>query len=422
MKRTHWWMLGALSLAWGTLTPLTANQSEVECVEVPSFVIDEFCSLDPCFDWNPCSFPYGLNPPPISPSWDCCDWVATLEYLYWKPFVENAHAAQVQEAIDYHFDEPGNNGTFADGFLSNRPKDYKFDWDSGFRVGLGYNFPCDKWGVIFVWTHYLTDVDARLNGSSDVRSSGNTYTVNADVPAPYFMMGDFLRPFLYSNTAQINSTWTFQLNQIDLDFFRDFYVGCALSLRPYAGLRSIFLQQKINVAADYAINPGANFAYKSIDIDQRLFSEFKGFGIKGGLKSNWEFFCGLSLYGDVGLSAIYSCFKTMHRTDIIGITVAPAPPKTALTLELPYDFNELKVFADFALGLEWMRPFNCNRNIFHFRLGWEHHMLFKASHFLSLANDQLLFDNDQPPTGARFLTSDGDISLYGFVFAAGISF
>lgn len=437
MKRAHWWMLAALTLTWGATGSLAAAEKAAEkkeeqktaeappeqpCPFFDDCVDFDFCSLDPCFEWNPCSLPYGLNPPPVCPNWDCCDWVATLEYLYWKPFVENAHAAQEQQAIDYRVDHSSAQGTFANGYLANRPKDYKFNWDSGFRVGLGYNFPCDKWGMIFVWTHYRTAIDSRLNGSASIDESGSTDLLNAKIPAPYFIMGDYLEPFFYCRTAEIGSKWTFQFNQVDLDFFRDFYVGCALSLRPYAGLRSIFLAQKINVSGRYNVHPNADLIYKTLDIEQRLLSEFKGFGIKGGLKSNWEFFCGLSLYGDVGLSAVYSCFTTMHRSEFIGVANSLQTPKTALTHEIPYDFNELKVFADFALGLEWRRPFNCNQNVFHFRLGWEHHMLFKASHFLSLNNNQLLFENSRPPAGTRFLTSDGDISLYGFVFAIGVSF
>jgi hypothetical protein len=350
--------------------------------------------------------------------------VSTLEYIYWKPFVENAHAAQELRAIDYRVDQENAEGTFVNGYLSNTPKDYKFNWDSGFRVGLGYNFPCDKWGVVFVWTHYRTEVESRLNGSAAVELSGTTEVTNAKVPAPYFIIGDYLSPFLYSRNAEIDSKWTFQFNQVDLDFFRDFYVGPSLSLRPYAGLRSIFLSQKINVSGQYDLFTPAvgNLAYHSLNVEQRLFSEFKGFGIKGGLKSNWEFFCGLSLYGDLGLSAVYSCYTTMHRTNLIGLSDDVVIPKTAITQEIPYNFNELKVFADFAFGIEWRRPFNCDQNIFHFRLGWEHHMLFKASHFNSLANDQLLFDNSRRPGGTRFATSDGDISLYGFVFAIGVSF
>ncbi len=422
MRAAAWIVLGALTFTCHNgFTEEKKEETEKSEQLLPIYYMDDFQCSDGC-DWDPCCMPYGLNPPLVCPTWNCCDWVGTLEYLYWKPFVENAHVTQVLEAHNFRFDS--DTGAYTSGKLTNRPKDYKFEWDGGFRVGLGYNFPCDKWGIALIWTHYQTEFSSLFQGSGCTQGSEG---IDAAVPAPYFLVGDLLRPFLYATSARLESKWNFQFNQIDLDFFRDFYVGCSLSLRPYAGLRAIFVKQKIKSCAEYTFPDNGIVAFfRDIKVNQRLMSEFKGVGINGGMKSNWEFFCGLSLYGDIGLSAIYSAYTTDAQLDYLGLPL-DAGEKSALSTSVPYDFELLKVFADFALGIEWREPFNCCQNVFHLRLGWEHHMLFKASYFNSIANDQLLYDQTfsgvtQPPTGARFATSDGDISLYGFVFAIGVSF
>ena len=150
------------------------------------------CYYSDCYDnWDPTALSCIKSHRQIRLFGMCADWVATIEYLYWKPFVENAHAAQLLVAENYTLSE-----TNVTGKLTNMPVDPHFNWKSGFRLGIGYNFPCDKWGVAFIWTHYMTMVDTFLNGNATVTNPvSGTYVVNGENPAPYFITGDYLRPF-----------------------------------------------------------------------------------------------------------------------------------------------------------------------------------------------------------------------------------
>ena len=184
-------------------------------------------------------------------------------------------------------------------------------------------------------------------------------------------------------------------------------------MRPYVGLRTLFIRQTINSSGNYTLSNAAISPFTSFETEQRLKSGCRGVGLLAGLKTNWEFYCDVSLYGDFSLSAVYSSFKTENISTLIGVPFDASDQLTALTHEIPYNFQDLKVFADLSLGLEWRHSFNCDQNVFHLRFGWEHHLLFKTSNFFSITNGELFIIDDELPSGTRFEQSCGDISLYG---------
>ncbi len=374
--------------------------------------------IDTCADWNPCCFDYGLNPPATCPSCSDCNWYGEISYLYWKPYIENAHAAEVvsTDRIVASSDQP--NATLG-GATRTENKDFKFDWDSGFRVGLGIGFPCDKWGIAVNWTHYRTDASYSDRGNSTITSDGNnTLITNAKIPLPGFYNDQSIRVgAITQQSSELDSDWDFQFNVVDLDLFRNYYVGCSLAIKPYVGLRALFLKSQIDSFAQYEGSSDEAFL-GNLKIAQHLRSDFKGVGLKGGVDSFYELMCGLGIYGDIGAAVIYGNYDLKHRALTIAGPISDQDNQTYVAEnELPFCYDTLRLMTDLKIGLEWRETFNCNQNMVIIKAGWEHHLLVNGSQFQTLESS-----GGTPGVPPPAKQTGGDLSLYGFVFSIGVSF
>ena len=367
-----------------------------------------------CNEWNPCSFDYGLNPPPVRPQCWGCTWYGDIEYIYWKPYVDNAQAADLltADSVPTHgFQHNTTNYT-------STPQDFRFDWDSGFRVGLGYGFPEDKWGLSLTWTHYRTDACFDASGFGTY-SSGSSLQTNVKVPLPGFLDSGFVSFLVGAQDANVVSKWNFQFNQVDLDFFRDFYVGCSLSIKPYVGLRALFLKQTVNALSQYTIVDEDYIEdLGNVTYAQYLRSDFKSFGLKAGLESYWEVVCGLGIYGNLGTSLLYAHYKTDHQLQYRD----EYSTGNRINAELPFQFNTLKLTSDLAIGIEWRKPVNCNQNLIVVKGGWEHHQILNGSQFRNVGRLNYTDEDDSFFTFPKSAPTNGNISLYGFVFSVALSF
>ncbi len=368
--------------------------------------------IENCCDWNPCCFDYGLNPPPTCPTACGCTWFGEIEYLYWKPHVENAHAAEVITADYIDFSPSVNTRTIS----KSEMKDFNYEWDSGFRVGLGIGLPCDKWGISLKWSHYNTDSTFSSKGFST--SQQQDILVDVKMPFPSFINS---QAFVILGSAlqmgSVDSHWDFQFNQVDLDLFRNYYVGCSLSIKPYVGLRALFLKNTVDSFALYEglTNTQDPDQFTKISADQHLRSDFKSVGLRAGAESFYELMCGLGVYGNIGASILYSCYELEHKALVT--FVEDGGSTLTNNHESPYCFETLRLMTDLSLGIEWRETINCNQSMVFVKAGWEHHLIVEGSQFQTL--NSALSTSLFPPTSS---INDGDISLYGFVFSVGISF
>lgn len=389
-------MLGALALSWN-----------ISCIAE---------ELAPCYaycpKWDPCSMPYGLNAPLVRPVADCCNWTASLDYLYWRPFVENNVAAQLiitdRFSLFLNLD--------ARTHIMNQQKDLKYDWDSGFRVGLGYALPCDRWVFNVAWTHYRTDANLTETGYNEREDLvPGTPLITGKMPLiSGLIQGSSLLPFLSFQNGLLEAAWKFQFDQVDFDISREFYVGCSMSIKPYLGLRTLFLKNREITEAVYDKPLVNNFHLAQYSIDRELTSNFKAVGLKAGVDSFYAFLCGLGIYGNFSTALLFAEHQINSRYDSVqkGFRFS-----FKVDNETPYDYHGTRFMTDLALGIEWRELINCNRALLVFKAGWEHHLLVGASRFQETDIDS----NITYGTGYKIADNAGDISLYGFVFSIGIS-
>ena len=252
-----------------------------------------------------------------------------------------------------------------------------FNWDWGFRVGMGYNAPRDGWDINLYWTH----IQNKAHGSEHAGSNNSLFPVWSDAANVF--------------DGTINSAkahWHNHLNQVDLQLGREFYAGRCLEVRPFVGLRSDWIYQKYNVE----MNGTESIVGTPLEQEAELKSRFWGFGFVAGFNTTWLLKSGFSLYGDADISVLMGFFDvdqngTQNDSDIWSIVKS---------------FRSGKTIIDLGLGLKWSRLFCDNAFGLTLKAGYEYHQFFNQNQFtFSNGNTDLELFN---PIG-------GDLSYQGAI-------
>ncbi len=285
-----------------------------------------------------------------------------------------------------------NNGATA---IEGKYQELKFKWDWGYRVGVGYNLPHDKWDLLLNWTHVCTTAKR-----TDVQNFVPT-GASGTLLYPVWVDGTVLSNF--DTTAVILASaarWRLHLNLLDFEIGRQFFVSKWLTLRPHLGLRSAWINQKYQIAYA-AIDPPNTLAYAI-----QMKNEFWGLGVRGGLDTQWGVFKEISIYGNLALSLLYGHFDVKEE---IAFTSTGANP---LALRTKDPFNTTRAITDLAIGLRWDHSF-VERLHLRLQAGWEHHLFFGQNQFY-------LNTSGFPAINTRF--DNKDLALQGWTFGTRLDF
>jgi hypothetical protein len=211
-------------------------------------------------------------------------------------------------------------------------------------------------------------------------------------------------------SSTVTADWKVHFNQLDLDFARECFLGRRLTFRPYAGIRVLFIEEKYDIATvSSATLTGTPVVTNREAVTMK--DHFKGVGLKAGFLTSFDFSCGIALYGDATWSSTFGQFKVKQNST--ASVVGSGSPAT-LSVSKDDTHDDLLNNFDIAFGIRWRQLFDCDRNAFTLRLGWENHVFFDFNKFRSLATPEFDSIVDNSP--------GGDLSFYGIVFAAGIDF
>ncbi len=289
------------------------------------------------------------------------------EALYWRASEDNLYYA--------YTGNNANGGRFRD------VKTVGFDWDWGFRLGIGYTIPRDRWDLALTWTHFHTETKSHVSADAPNRDLYiNWWLVNH-----LSMLGE-------GQSAQ--GTWRPHLDQLDLSIGREFYVGRKLTLRPNAGLRNAWIDQQLNVT----------FRTSTGDAVVNMSNDFWGFGFFGGLDTKWMFTSDWHLFANGAAAILYGRFDITQK----GIF------NRALHFEETKDFQSGKGVLDIQAGIEWAHLFFKNRFGVTFRVGYEYHLYADQSQF-PLPAGNTFFSNSYTPVG-------GDLAYQGLFLSGQFDF
>ncbi|MEN9344138.1 MAG: hypothetical protein RLZZ453_925 [Chlamydiota bacterium] len=278
-------------------------------------------------------------------------WVNT-EMLFWQSSIGS---------LSY-----GTDSGSVDSIQNGHVKSPHFDYNFGYRLGVGYKIPHDQWDLFANYTY--------LYGSAHGKSQNTilfpTWATNFANETPF-----------YATSSSAN--WTMHLNMADLELGRVCLASRFLSLRPFIGLRGGTIAQRYTVKYE-----GGTVAPS--DTDQvKLNADFWGVGLRMGLNTLWGLGKGLSLYGNGSASMLSSHFNVYEKEKLI--------QQAFRKMNIEATTNNVIVEADVALGLQWDYLFSQDRYHIGLKLGWEFDVYFDQNRLFNFASSDpgsLIFQKD----------------------------
>jgi hypothetical protein len=253
-------------------------------------------------------------------------------------------------------------------------KNPHFSWDWGFRLGLGYKLPHDKWDLFAGWTY--------VHGHAGGHAGSSDGVVFPAWASPFGFTGSSF----YANSAKAH--WSMRLNMADIELGRNCFVSKWLSIRPFIGVRGLVIDQDYTVR--YAGGTVAPDATEKVLLD----TDFWGAGIRMGFDSLWGLGKGLGIYGNGSASLLSGNFDVHEKGKMEGMRL----------FDIKNDVDNLVAAADLALGLQWDYLFSEDRFHFGVKFGWEFNLFFDQNQLFN-------FISSKNPGALNF--KDDDLTFQG---------
>lgn len=259
-----------------------------------------------------------------------------------------------------------------------------YNWNSGFRFGLDYGMPHDGWNSTLDWTHIRNTSGAHPN-------AGNNFML---VYTPAFGAPP--------TQVAVTQSSKLKLDLLDLDLGRAFFTSKWLTLRPFAGLRASWIDQRYTTTSKSS---------DIVNVEQTRKNDTRGIGLRAGVDAEWGLGSGFSIFTDGAIGLIYTRFEPTVRS--LGTRATATGPSGYILMD-DYKKNYYKsvLNADLALGIQYEQLFSQDRYGIRFRAGWEQHLF---------VNQGMIPLTMQSINGASDL-SIGDLSVQGWTLSAKLDF
>lgn len=278
-----------------------------------------------------------------------------------------------------------------------------FDWNGGLRVGFGYSFPCDGWDMSASWTYIAGKGNGKVSRDLSEEHHHDECLCNNKHTRifPAWMAVPFA---VDSNKAR----WKTNINLVDIEMGREFFVSKFVTLRPFTGVRLAQIDQKYDLRAK--VDRDSQFV--SFKAETSMQCKYQGAGLRGGLDSEWGLGYGWSLYGNAALSALYGSFGIHWDYELDHVF---HPDRTEQITKSDRD-GAFVAMLDSSAGFRWKQFFNNDHLALTLQIGWDYYIFFNQNRFEDMLDDH---------KGHQVHTSQfnrGDLGAQGLNLAVKIDF
>jgi hypothetical protein len=258
-------------------------------------------------------------------------------------------------------------------------KQVHFEYDSGFRVGLGVHLPHDGWDIYVNYTNF--------HPTKSQGAHGSLYPL-------FLFQGTGVQGSSISNA---HAHWKIEFQDVDVEIGRAYSIAKTLIFRPFFGLKGAWIDQHANIHYSGGYIP-AGQTFRT-----HFKNNFKGAGPLVGIESNWQLGFGLSFFGDLAAALVVGHFDNEQEQHQNG---------GAQVVELEEGFNLVSPFLQTVAGIAWDRNFNNDKCHFGLSAG------FEAQYWWSQNQTELFTDKDFP----IYARQKGNLAFYGLTLRGRFDF
>lgn len=296
---------------------------------------------------------FGEAPPPqqsktITPSARTCSSLdgvyITGAFTYWRAREDDQiHGAFANFNIDF---------TTGDLNLDAKPFEHKFQYDPGFKIGVGGDLPFDGWDLYLNWT--------RFHSYTSTRKSSNTPEIIQFFGSGF---GERVGPPILGQLFR--SSWNLRFDSLDFDWGRRFFLSKTLTLRPSFGGKTVWINQTYrsalsNTEVFFVEIPANTETYK-------LKNDFWGIGPYGACEGKWTLGWGFGVCGQISTSLLWGKFDhTSHLIENLFTNQLEI-----LDRKIKFSTHRLRPTMQLFVGLDWEWCFIENWLSVNLRAGYE---------------------------------------------------
>ena len=219
-----------------------------------------------------------------------------------------------------------------------------FQWDSAFRIGLGYYFKQRGWDLNLEWTSF------RTSASKVENANGNTlHTLWGRVGVSE------------TNTLQrISGHWDLEYDTLDLLLHPTPFRYGYFSVQPTIGLRYARIDWDYKIMQHY-LDVGDITLVQTLPYNNR----YHGGGFVAGLNTKWWMGYGLHVYAGANASLLYGEFKTVQHSNVL------FNGQTEFKTTTTQDYWRVRANMHLIMGLGWEQLFANNSVRLNLHVGYE---------------------------------------------------
>lgn len=250
-------------------------------------------------------------------------------------------------------------------------KEVDFDFQSGFRVGLGVHLPYGFWDIYVNYTRFNPDASESAHGSF----------------YPLFLFQGTGGPS-GSRVSEASAHWKIEFQNIDVEVGGAFYIAKTHNFRAFFGLKGAWIDQDVNVRYEGGFIPAGQTFRTHFEND------FKGAGPLIGIESNWLVGAGFRFFGNFASALVVGHFDNEQKQYQLNENEV---------VNLNSDFSLVSPTVQIVGGLAWGKNFNKERWYFGLSAGFEAQYWWRQ-------NQMEQFTDDEFPIYVR---EKGDLAFYG---------
>lgn len=290
-----------------------------------------------CSRWDCCQYC-----PKLGAAQSCCDdcgFITGFDVLYWR--ANQSDLDYVVDGVREICDGESSNEEHPGNLFAGKHLHFpEYGWDTGFRLNFGYRFGCDGWDAQLAYTYFNSKANDHQKLSEHDQQNGKLLEAVIIHPAE-----EFFNP----HKARARNRINYQM----LDFLvsRPFCVSETLIMRPYMGMRALWLDQDFTAhyegtlfqARDPSSPPGVRVLWEG---------QTTGVGLIAGLQSNIHICEGISLYARGAASILAGEMKYQHRQRVPHVAgiASDDPADDQFRLLVDLDEKQHVPLASYELG------------------------------------------------------------------------